>query len=83
MTQDELIAQGCNRMRRPMWANPEDYLHIDLINGHKGPWAHLWSRRTQEICGYPTPQNILNIDTDPTTDYLPYDGPLDPKDTRP
>lgn len=83
MTQDELIALGYNRMRREIWADPTDYLHIDMIDGQKGPWAHLWARRTQQIIGAPTPQDILNLEHDPTTDYVPYDGVVDAKDLKP
>ncbi len=83
MTQDELVALGCNRFRRDIWADPTDYVRVDVIDGKKGPWMHLWARRTQEICGSPTPQDILNIRHDPTDDYLPYDGPNDPEDLKP
>lgn len=82
MTQDELLALGCNRFRRSIWADPTDYVRVDVFDGHRGPWMHVWARRSQEICGMPTPQNILNIEEDATDDYEPYTGPLDPADMK-
>lgn len=66
-----------------MWANPHDYARIDIIDGKRGPWMHLWARHTQEVCNFPTPQDVLNIEHDTTTDYEPYTGLLDPSDTKP
>lgn len=83
VTQDELIAKGINRFRRPIWADPNDYARVDVINGMRGPWLHLWARRTQEAIGERTPQDVLNLAQDPTSDYEPYTGALDPEDTKP
>lgn len=80
MTQDELVKLGVNRFRRAIWACPTDYVRIDIFEGFVGPWMTLWARSTQEAIGEPTPQRLLNVN-DNTTDYLPYNGPRDPKDT--
>lgn len=80
MTQDELFAAGIYRFRRPMWADEETYAQIDVIDGLRGPWLHLWNRDVQKAIGEPTPQNIINIQKDLTDDYVPYTGPRDPED---
>lgn len=39
----EAASRGIERIRLPIWANPMDHLKIDIVRGHPGPWAHLYS----------------------------------------
>jgi len=55
---NEAVAQGVTKVRKPLWANPEDYLQLDIIDGKLGPWTHLYSSLNEKI-GEPNPQDIL------------------------
>lgn len=81
MTLDQLTAAGIARFLRPVWADPAAYARIDLTpGGFRGPWMHLYDRRTQEAIGEPTPQHMPCVG-DATDDYEPYHGEPDPADT--
>jgi hypothetical protein len=74
MTLREAAAKGVERVRLAHWANPSDYVKIDIIDGLAGPWAHLYSP-VQDLPGYERPQNFPSF-LDANADYEPYDGPL-------
>ncbi len=82
MTAGEAAKHGIRRLRRPVWAHPEAYLRIDILDGRVGPWFHLYERKTQEVIGEKTPQTFIGLG-DTTDDYEPYAGPLDPADQPP
>lgn len=48
---NQAAAQGIDRLRQPIWANAEDYLKIDIIDGKAGPWGHLYSPINEAING--------------------------------
>ena len=58
---NQAAAQGIDRLRQPRWANPEDYLKIDIIDGRPGPWLHLYSPANQAINGR-NPVDMLELD---------------------
>lgn len=79
MTLSEATQQGITRLRRPMWANKNAYLKIQILDGLRGPWAELWSRDEQLLIEAPTPQRIIAIG-DQTDDYVEYRGVIDEQD---
>lgn len=40
---NEAAKRGIDKLRQPIWASPEDYLKIDIIDGKAGPWGHFYS----------------------------------------
>jgi hypothetical protein len=73
---NEAAALGIDRIRKPIWATPEDHLKIDIINGKPGPWIHLYAPFNKE-CNGCDPVNILWIQMDYNEPvYVPYTGPL-------
>jgi hypothetical protein len=79
MTLDEAAKQGIAHLRKPVWADPHDYILIDLFDeGTRGPWLHLYAP-VQKTLGYPSPQNILGL-SDTGSDWVPYTGPLHERD---
>jgi hypothetical protein len=71
---DELIsietaaAKGIEKLRMPAWANPTDYLKVDIIDGKPGPWTHLYSDSNMEINGQ-NPVSLMCINMDYKTPY--------------
>lgn len=74
MTLKEAAAKGIAYVRKPIWADPKDYVKLDLIGGLHGPWGHLYSP-LQKVIGEPTPQDFLLIE-DNSTDWETYTGEL-------
>ena len=73
---------GVARVRRDIWANPKDYVLIDLLSdGMRGPWLHLYSPM-QKLIGEPTPQDILWLNGT-AEEWEEYTGPRHEKDTAP
>lgn len=71
---------GIQRLRKPIWASLLDHVKIDIIDGHLGPWMHLYAPFNQE-CNGRDPVDILwavNSDwVNPDAEELAiYDGPL-------
>lgn len=54
----EAAKRGINKIRLDKWANPDDYMEFDIIDGEPGPWFRLFSP-TNEIIGAPNPQKLL------------------------
>ncbi|WP_426106401.1 hypothetical protein [Massilia sp. TSP1-1-2] len=72
---DEAAAQGIERLRLPVWANPLDHLKIDIFDGKPGPWTHLYAPLNKECNGH-DPIDVLCLQVDYTAkSYLPYEGP--------
>lgn len=40
---NEAARRGIDKLKQPQWANLEDYLKIDIIDGMAGPWGHFYS----------------------------------------
>lgn len=78
----EILSKRILRVRQKQWAHPEDYLTFDYLDGGHGPWAHLFSRRVQELIGEPTPQSILIMHIEKDAEFEEYTGPIDPSDKR-
>lgn len=55
---NQAAAQGITKLRMPKWANPADYLVIDIVDGKPGPWVHLYSP-INEIAHGKNPMDIL------------------------
>lgn len=82
MNFSEATGRGLCRLRLARWANPEDYVRIDVFDdGTFGPWAHLFSP-VQPVIGVPTPQTMLAFSCD-SADYEEYVGPVNAADTAP
>ena len=80
MSIKEAAAQGVERLRRTIWALPEDHLKIDIIDGAPGPWAHLYSPLNPECNGRdPIDISCISLDYD-QKDWVPYSGPLPDSD---
>ena len=55
---NEAAAQGIDRVRMDVWANQEDHIKIDIIEGRPGPWGHLYSPVNERI-GQENPKDFL------------------------
>lgn len=67
----EAEAAGIERLRKPIWANPLDHLHVP-----KGIWAHLYCPFNKE-CNGRDPVKMLKFQLDQTTkEWEQYTGPL-------
>jgi hypothetical protein len=66
---------GIERLRKPEWANPLDHVKIDIIDGGRGPWVHLFSPANDAIHKR-NPVPLLEIEGGGLAQWLPYDGPL-------
>ncbi len=73
---NEAAAKGIERLRRPIWAIPEDHLKIDIVEGGKpGPWTHLYSPMNHELAQKdPMDVSCLHLDYE-AKEYLEYTGP--------
>ena len=77
MNLSEATKSGISRLRRPMWANKNAYIKIDLLeDGFMGPWMHLYDRPMQDLLGESTPQSFF-ASPDTVCDYIEYSGELD------
>ena len=72
----QAATRNISRLRKPIWAMPEDHLKIDIINGEPGPWTHLFSPFNKE-CNGRDPVDIIFADMDYDAEiFIPYTGPL-------
>jgi len=82
----ELWNQNHRRVRRECWLESGCYLRLPFRaeDGTRGVWAHLFSRKTQALCGLPTPQEFLVMapEEDVGNDWCVWNGPLDPADSE-
>ena len=76
----DAAAQGIERLRRPIWATPEDHIKLDIIDGCPGPWIHLFAPFNKE-CNGRDPVNMLSLGHDLSIkEWEPYRGPLPESD---
>lgn len=70
---EQAAAQDIERLRMPQWANPTDFLKIDILrDGKPGPWTHFYSDLNVEINGR-NPVDILCVQMDYKAEvYEPY-----------
>ena len=61
MSINEAVAKGFSKLRLDKWANPDDYMQFDIINGRPGPWVRLWSP-VNEIMEQENPQKLIIIE---------------------
>lgn len=67
----EALAQGITRVRKPVWAEPLDQLHIG-----PGIWMHLYCPFNKE-CNGRDPVDMLTLQADlDAKEWLPHTGPL-------
>lgn len=83
---NEAAAQGIERVRKPNWANPRDYVKLDIVDGRLGPWLHLYSPINQTVLKQANPQHILwafEFGTSAAEDqeFVPYDNDVDPDES--
>jgi hypothetical protein len=79
----EAIKQGVRRVYSPIWAEKNAYMRLPkMIDGKYGPWIQFFSDETQELLGFPTPQDILisMLVHGENSDCEPYLGPISPFD---
>jgi hypothetical protein len=77
---NQAAAQGVERLRLPIWANPLDHLKVDILEGQPGPWTHLFSPYNQPINGR-DPMDVLCISMDYEKEQWEiYTGPLPTSD---
>jgi hypothetical protein len=76
---NEAAKWGIERIRKPIWATPEDHLKIDIVDGKPGPWVHLFAPFNTE-CNGRDPVDVLWIlqwpDSADVQEFEPYRGPL-------
>jgi hypothetical protein len=80
---NQAVARGIERIRKPLWATPEDHFKIDIIDGKPGPWLHLFAPFNEE-CNGRDPVDILWIasgaETGDVEEFVAYTGPLPDSD---
>ena len=77
----EAAAKGILRLRKPVWACPEDHLKIDIVDGNLGIWTHLYAPFNKE-CNGRDPVDILRFELDvDSKEYEPYKGALPDSET--
>lgn len=47
----EAASLGILRVRMPGWANHQDYIKIDVVNGNAGIWCHFYSPINKDTNG--------------------------------
>lgn len=75
----EAAEQGIDRLRRPEWACKFDHVKIDIIDGHTGPWLHLFSPANVAINGRDPANSLVTSWGTGALDaqvFVPYNGPL-------
>lgn len=73
-------AQGIERVRKPIWENHLDHLHIAPYNTFDGIWTHLYCPFNKE-CNGRDPVEILKFQIDvETQEWEPYTGALPDSD---
>ena len=78
---NEAAANGIDRLRKPEWAQAEDHLKIDAIDGRLGPWVHLYAPFNLKCNGRDPVDVLVVIWGDPAEkEWLPYTGPLPDSD---
>ena len=68
---NDAAAAGIDKLRKPEWINPRDYMTIDIHYGEAGPWAHLYSEVNQQINGR-NPVDMLNLEWRDEKAFLPW-----------
>ena len=63
MTLDGLAKLGIDKVRKKHWADISDYVKMDIINGERGPWLHLYSR-SNIAAGFNNPRHIVHLKDD-------------------
>lgn len=72
----EAAAAGIERLRKPMWATPEDHLKIDIVDGKAGPWTHLYAPFNL-ACNTKDPVDVVCLYVDyRIIEWEPYTGPI-------
>lgn len=71
---NQAAKQGVTKLRQPNWANPEDHIRIDIVDGRAGPWIHLFSPMNDELHGR-NPVDILSVEGRDEPSFAPYTGP--------
>ena len=75
----EAEAQGLERVRKPIWADPLDHLHI-RPHGKPGLWTHLYCPFNKE-CNGRDPVELLKFQLDQDAkEWEPYTGALPDSD---
>jgi hypothetical protein len=76
---NEAAARGIERLRKPIWATPEDHVKIDITKGKPGIWAHLYSPFNKECNGRDPIDTLIphwGEDAAKEKAFVPYSGPL-------
>jgi len=79
ISMEDAAAQGIERLRKPIWANPLDHVKIDIIGGSLGIWFHLYCPFNKECNGRDPVSMLLMQMPDGTSsikEFVPYTGPL-------
>ena len=77
---NQAAALGIERLRKPIWATPEDHLKIDIIDSKPGLWTHLYAPFNLKCNGRdPVDIFVLNMDYG-AVEYVPYQGALPDSD---
>jgi len=69
----ELASKKINKVKKAIWANPNAYLKLDIIDNKLGPWGHLYDQPIQDNVGIDSPQNVLIIG-DNENDWIPFNN---------
>lgn len=69
---NQAAARGIDKLRSPKWANPNDYLKIDIVEGKPGPWLHLYSPINIDVNGR-NPVDFLELDGRDEKCFVPYE----------
>lgn len=79
MTAQEALDNRIPRIRKPVWANPNAYMRLPLMEKGYGPWAELYDDRSQEMMEIrPGSQLVLVLNLGDDKDWEVYSGPISP-----
>src|SRR5262249_49772487 len=60
---NDAAATGVDKLRKPYWANADDHIKIEIVNGKAGVWLRFYSD-LNETLGNPNPVELLGISAD-------------------
>jgi hypothetical protein len=71
---NQAAKNNISAVRMSHWANKNDHIKIDIIDGKVGPWGHLYSESNEKINGRnPVDFLLFSEDLDAKV-YLIYHG---------
>lgn len=74
--------QGIERIRKPNWSDSLDHIKLDLMNGKRGPWVHLYAPFNKECNGSDPVDMLFGVHPmlpfgcEHSKEFVQYTGPM-------